>query len=320
MKWRKLGLVFDLSKHRLPDGCIGFAQSPQPIVLEDCIRVFFSTRAVDPENGKFISEVVFADFKHDFSEVICVSKRPVIGRGQLGCFDEHGIFPMNVVKRGPELWGYTCGWSRRVSVSVETGIGLAVSKDGGSTFERLGSGPVLTSSPKEPFLVGDGFVLKVGCSHHMWYIFGTEWRSYEDDGVPERTYKIGHAVSSDGISWSKTNEGAAIIPSALVEAESQALPCVIKIDHLYHMFFCFRYSYDFRTNPARGYRIGHATSKDLRNWERDDQAIPIERASQAWDSDMMCYPGICESRGETYLLYNGNEFGRHGFGAAVLER
>jgi hypothetical protein len=29
---------------------------------------------------------------------------------------------------------------------------------------------------------------------------------------------------------------------------------------------------------------------------------------------------VFESDGEVYLLYNGNDFGRHGFGAAVLEK
>jgi sucrose-6-phosphate hydrolase SacC (GH32 family) len=167
--------------------------------------------------------------------------------------------------------------------------------------------------------VGDGFVFQEGEAFHMWYIFGKGWQTYEDGGVPERTYKIGHAVSSDGVEWKKTAEGLAIIPDAIGELECQALPCVTKINGLYHMFFCFRHSHDFRTNPSRGYQIGHAVSKDLIHWERDDHAIPLESESESWDSDMMCYPGICQSGGQTYLLYNGNEFGRHGFGVAVLE-
>jgi hypothetical protein len=34
---------------------------------------------------------------------------------------------------------------------------------------------------------------------------------------------------------------------------------------------------------------------------------------------MLCYPHAFECRGKVYLLYNGNEFGRYGFGLAVLE-
>ena len=34
---------------------------------------------------------------------------------------------------------------------------------------------------------------------------------------------------------------------------------------------------------------------------------------------MQCYPHVFECDGKVYLLYNGNEFGRHGFGLARLE-
>ncbi len=95
----------------------------------------------------------------DLREVIRVGPTEcVIALGGLGCFDEHGIFPMNVVRHDDRIFGYTCGWSRRVSVSVETAIGLAISHDEGLTFRRIGDGPVLAASLHEPFLVGDGFV------------------------------------------------------------------------------------------------------------------------------------------------------------------
>ena len=51
--------------------------------------------------------------------VLNVSDKQVISLGELGAFDEHGIFPFNVTYRN-ELFAYTSGWSRRVSVSVET--------------------------------------------------------------------------------------------------------------------------------------------------------------------------------------------------------
>ena len=152
----------------------------------------------------------------------------------------------------------------------------------------------------------------------MWHIFGTNWKKLSSDADPDRTYKIGHAVSSDGINWVK-EESRQVIADRLGTDESQALPTVIEIDGRYHMFFCFRQSFDFRKNKERSYRIGHAYSDDLMNWTRDDHHPLLDVTQGEWDSDMLCYPHVFECDGEVYLLYNGNEFGRYGFGLAVLE-
>jgi hypothetical protein len=321
MKWRKLGKIFDPDTHGLPAGCVGWAQSPQPLVLEDRVRIYFSTRMLDPvAEGKYLSHVAYVDMTKDLETVLGVADEPVIDLGALGTFDEHGIFPMDVVPVGDALYGYTTGWSRRVSVSVETGIGLAVSRDGGRSFERAGDGPVLSATMHEPFLVGDGHVRRVGDRFHMWYIFGTDWKRYAPDREPDRTYRIGHAESADGIHWTKEDEGRRIVADVLGEEECQALPSVVEIDGRHHMVFCFRHSYDFRTNPERGYRIGHAWSEDLRTWTRDDATLTVQPTAGDWDSDMLCYPSVFACDGRVYLLYNGNAFGRHGFGAAILER
>lgn len=318
MKWKKLGRVFNPMEHSMPNDCEQFAQSPQALPFDDFVRIYFSTRAVDKSNGKYLSHIAFVDFRKNLRDVIRVSDKPVIGLGGLGCFDEHGIFPMNVVRHGDVIRGYTCGWSRRVSVSVETAIGLAISRDDGITFHRIGDGPVLAASQHEPYLVGDGFVKVIGDEFHMWYIFGTGWKRYTADAPPDRTYKIGHAVSSDGIHWTK-EEARQIISDRLGSDESQALPSVIEIGGRYHMFFCYRESYDFRNSKNRGYRIGHAYSDDLSRWTRDDESPRLDGTPGDWDSDMQCYPNVFECDSKVYLLYNGNEFGRCGFGVAVLE-
>ena len=41
-------------------------------------------------------------------------------------------------------------------------------------------------------------------------------------------------------------------------------------------------------------------------------------SGEGWDSDMMCYPHVYQTNDKVYMLYNGNEFGRYGFGAAEL--
>ena len=45
----------------------------------------------------------------------------------------------------------------------------------------------------------------------------------------------------------------------------------------------------------------------------------IDTTAGDWDSDMMCYPHLCSVNEKIYLLYNGNNFGKTGFGLAVLE-
>jgi len=319
MRWRKLGKLFDPTQHELPNDCVQFAQAPQALVFDDFVRIYFSTRSVDPDNGKYLSHIAFVDMHKNLCDVIRVSDKTVIPLGGLGCFDEHGIFPMSVMRYGDAVYGYTCGWNRRVSVSVDTAIGLAISRDDGLTFQRIGDGPVLAASLHEPCLVGDGFVKVINGVFHMWYIFGTGWQRYLPDAAPDRTYKIGHATSMDGIDWVK-EEGRQIVADRLGGDESQALPTVIGIDGRYHMFFCYRQSFDFRNNGGRGYHIGHAWSDDLVNWIRDDEHPSLEGTPGDWDGDMQCYPHVFESGDKVYLLYTGDEFGRYGFGLAVLER
>jgi hypothetical protein len=317
MKWIKHGKIFDPTEHKLPNGCVQFAQSPQALVFDDYVRIYFSTRAVD-SNGKFLSHIAFVDMKKNLRDVICVSDQTVVPLGGLGSFDEHGIFPMNVVRHGDLVYGYTCGWNRRVSVSVDTAIGLVISRDDGLTFQRNHYGPVLAASLHEPFLVGDGFVMVIDGKFHMWYIYGTCWKKYALDALPDRTYKIGHATSSNGVDWLK-EEAQQIVPDRLGIDESQALPTVVQLGDVYHMFFCYRESFDFRNAQGRGYRIGHAYSTDLNVWTRNDELPLLEGTTDAWDSDMQCYPHAFKCDNKIYLLYNGNQFGRYGFGLAELE-
>ena len=150
LKWSKLGRIFDPTQHTLPNDCVQFAQAPQTLVFDHFIRIYFSTRAVDKSNGKYLSHIAFVDMEKNLRDVIRVSDQTVIPLGGLGCFDEHGIFPMNVLRHGDAIYGYTCGWNRRISVSVDTAIGLAISRDGGLGFEHIGDGLFFTRVGPHP--------------------------------------------------------------------------------------------------------------------------------------------------------------------------
>ena len=316
IKWKKLGKIFDPTEHVLPNRCVEFAQSPQTLILADRIRVYFSTRERD-SLGKYLSHVAYVDFSRDMSRLLSVSSQSVLPLGRLGCFDEHGIFPINMLRDGERVLAYTTGWNRKVSVSADASIGLAISHDDGKTFQRYGTGPLLTASLREPFLVADAFVQYYGDIYHMWYIYGTKWQKFNETESPDRVYKIAHAISSDGINWQR--DGRQIISDRLNADECQALPTVIFVNDMYHMYFCYRQAYGFRQNSNRAYRIGYASSSDLINWIRNDSLAGIDISAEGWDSQMQCYPHVFACEGKLYLLYNGNEFGRHGFGLAIQE-
>ena len=317
MRWKKLGQIFEFEKSPLKDSFVSHAQSPQAVVFKDFIRVYFSTRKKD-KFGKFLSYVQYVDYTLDFKDIIRFSTHEIIPLGNLGCFDEHGIFPISPTSYQDKIYVYTNGWTRRCSVDVDSGIGFAVSTDQGETFQKLGDGPILSASLYEPFLVGDAFVRVFNGQFYMFYIFGKKWCEATEDNAPERVYKIGYALSEDGINWQKANR--CIIEDKIDENECQALPTVIKIADRYHMYFCYRHMTGFRTDKEKGYRLGYAYSDDLTNWTRNDKQGGIEPGSSGnWDSDMLCYPNLVEVQGKIYLLYNGNQFGKQGFGLAELE-
>jgi hypothetical protein len=293
-----------------------FAQSPQTLVLENKLRVYFSTRSSDTD-GQYLSHVTYAEFDENFSEVHSPNHE-VIELGKLGTFDEHGIFPLHIYSEPGRILGYIGGWSRKSSVSVDGAIGLSVSNDDGMTFSRVGDGPIIDASIEEPFLIGDPFVLRIKNVFHMWYIRGSKWLEDPDSLRKERIYKIAHATSSDGISWTKDKEGIQVVGDKLGQNEAQAMPSVIKIDETYYLFYCYRDVFDFRTNSSKGYRLGCVRSKNLQDWEHEEISIARPANIENWDAEMMCYPHVFSWRNRNFIAYNGNNFGREGFGVAEI--
>lgn len=315
LRWEKLGKIFDPRDHKLNHDNHSYAQAPQTLVFNDFVRVFFSIRTVD-STSKFLSHICYVDFTKDFKNILKIADREVIGLGRLGCYDEHGIFPLNILAHGDRILGFIGGWSRRRSVMIDGSIGLSISADNGATFTRIGDGPIMAPTLVEPFLVADPCVRFYNDKFHMWYIFGRNWITSPASLSPERVYKIAYAHSTDGINW--TREGRFIIPDTLSQDECQALPTVLQFGGKTHMFFCYRHATNFRSDPTRAYKLGYAFSEDLATWHRADTSADFVGNVDTWDSDMMCYPHLFSVDDNVFLLYNGNEFGKHGFGLARL--
>jgi len=209
---------------------------------------------------------------------------------------------------------YYAGWTRCESVPFNVAIGMAVSHDNGDTFEKTGSGPVLSYTLDEPFVLSGPKVRRFNGYWQLFYIAGSKWKMV--DGRAEPVYKIRMATSEDGIKWKKFNRD--LLPSRIEEDEAQASPDVFFSKGKYHMFFCYRYSSNYR-GKLNGYRIGYASSTDLFNWTRDDSKAGIDVSEQGWDSEMISYPHVFDVEGKIYMAYLGNQVGRYGFGLAVLD-
>lgn len=312
--WEKKGLVFVPQQVTEHNWFSEFAQAPATLQFDDYLRVYFSCRPAPDQNGQYLSYSAFVNLdKNDFFKILQVAERPIIELGDKGTFDEFGTYPVSVIEHEGKYIAYYAGWTRCESVPFNVAIGMALSEDGGCTFRKLGSGPVISYSLNEPFIISGPKIRKFNGSFYMFYIAGSEWILHQDK--PEPVYKIRMATSEDGYVWKKHDLN--LIDDKLGKHEAQASPDVIFHNDKYHMFFCYRYPTDFRSKE-RGYRIGYASSVDLINWVRDDERAGIDVSEEGWDSEMISYPHVFELNGKLNMFYLGNQVGRYGFGWAQL--
>ena len=314
-QWKKIGHVFNpkeiSGRHWLKE----FAQAPATLIFDDKIRVYFSCRPPADTNGQYVSYSAFVDFdRKDLTKVLFVSENPILTLGEPGTFDEFGTYPTSVIRVGDKVRAYFGGWTRCESVPFNVAIGCAESSDDGVTFQRLGPGPIIGYSPDEPFVMSGPKIREFNGLYHLYYIAGKKWIDHE--GRAEPVYTIRLAISEDGLNWRK--HGAELIPTRIEENECQASPDVIFRNGKYHMFFCYRYSTDYR-GKDKGYRIGYASSPDAKSWTRDDSKVGIDISTEGWDSEMISYPHVFELDGKIYMFYLGNGVGREGFGLAELQ-
>lgn len=313
--WKKLGKIFDPTEVKDRPWLNEFAQAPSVLVFDTFVRVYFSCRPAADEKGQYISYSAFVDLdRNNLFNIINIARNPILQLGERGTFDEFGTYPVSVARNGNDVIAYYGGWTRCESVPFNVAIGLATSKDKGVTFTKAGTGPVLSYSIHEPFVLSGPKIRRFNNRWYLFYIAGSKW--IFDDGKPEPVYKIRMAVSDDGMNWNKADKN--LIPDKIEDNEAQASPDVFFYDNMYHMFFCYRYSTNFR-GKEKGYRIGYAYSTDLVNWTRDDSKAGIDISENGWDSEMISYPHVFELDGKIYMLYLGNQVGKYGFGLARLE-
>ncbi len=300
MKWKKLGHLFCPGNNY--DWMKTHATYPVAEYLENGIyRVYFSCR--DASNRSYIGYADI-DMENGF-RVTNISETPVLSPGEPGIFDDSGVGVSYIMNVAGKKYLYYLGWNLKVTVPWLNTIGLAIWNDDTRQFEKYSRAPVMDRSDEDPFTIAYPSILFENGIYRMWYGSNLKW----GHSITEMQHVIKYAESEDAIHWKRSNH----VHIGLLHPNEYAIskPFVIKTAGLYQMWYSYRGNGDIAT-----YRIGYADSPDGVNWTRRDEEAGITVAENGWDSEMICYPFIFDYKSERYMLYNGNAYGKTGFGIA----
>ena len=297
--WQKKGLLFAVENNS--EWLSSHAALPVVDACMDGYRIYFSSRDT---RGR--AQIGYFETDSDFQRVKRVSEHPVVTLGSLGTFDDSGVTTSWIVTHDEKKYHYYSGWTLGTSVPFYFFVGLAISEDGGQTYHRVSSAPILERNSVDPYLTASPCVLVEDGTWRMWYVSATGWDLHE--GKPRHHYHIKYCESVDGINWRR--DGVVCIDYQSPDEYAIARPCVIRENGLYKMWYSYR---------GEAYRIGYAESKDGLSWVRKDDESGINVSESGWDSEMVAYPYVFQSHNKQYMLYNGNGYGKTGIGLAIRE-
>jgi hypothetical protein len=237
-----------------------------------------------------------------------------MGLGEVGTFDVDGVMVNQVIELEQHglLLLYT-GWNQGTDVPYKTMAGLAVSTDGGVSFNRLSKGPLLGIDSRHPYFTNTPFLIKSESGGlNLFYGSGIKWIDVK--GKLEPQYQIKSAITTDLKVW-KENEEFKL--EEKLEFESNVRPWVDIVSGGYKLYYCFRGTQDFR-NGFDSYKIAVSESENLITWGKPTEIAFCNNINQLRLS-MYAYPALINTQDDRKLLFfNGDSFGRDGFYLAMV--
>ncbi len=301
-RWHKLGLIYSPTSEPRHEKLLTHAANPVPLHLQkDTYRVFFSGR--DRQNRSSVGAV---DIDIIERKVVCEFPEPFFVHGPQDSFYEHGVSIGNCYKVDGCTYMLFMGWQSPKTDHWRGDIGrLVVRQD--FSLHLDSAVPFMAANEIDPVSLSYPWVLEGdNGTYQMWYGSTKTW----DAGNGEMIHVINYAKSTDGHTWHR--QGLAI-PYELGTVQAFSRPTVVREPvNRYEMWF------SYRSGSGEKYRIGYAHSNDGSRWDLDLQNSGITVSSEGWDSEMIEYPYVFTHNEKRYMLYNGNGFGKTGFGLAVL--
>lgn len=302
-QWRKLGQLYSPEGYRRHPKLMSHAANPLPVYIEgDIFRVFFSGR--DKKNRSSVGAV---DIDVIQRKAISEHHFPFFEHGSAGSYFSDGVSIGNCYELNGVRYMLFMGWQNPKNGHWRGDIGrLIVTPQ--LTLELDGLEPFIGSSVNDPLSLSYPWVMaKPSAGYDMWYGSTLAW----DAGNGEMLHVINHASSQDGQHWQC--RGLAV-PYELGRAQAFSRPTVVTSESGGLVMW-----FSYRSGSGEAYRIGRAQSRDGRDWDLDLSGSGIDVSPSGWDSEMIEYPFVFDHKGARYMLYNGNGYGKTGFGLAVLE-
>ena len=305
MQWNKLGVVWK------PDGTLAWAKShgmlPTPIqISDDVIRVFIT--CLD-EHGRGRPGYVDVSASNP-THVLKASTKPLLDIGEPGTFDDNGLVVTSVIETQPgTLYMYYAGFEICTHIRYRILTGLAISRDGGETFERHSKAPILDRSDSELYFRCGPFARYDG-TFKLWYVAGSSWTDL-GTGKAMPVYDLRYQTSKDGIHWQPEGQLSMAITGS--DEHGFGRPWVVQRGPRDYQLF-----YSIRRRSLGAYRLGYAESEDGVNWTRKDAEMGLDVSESGFDSHAIMYSSVVSVAGKTYCFYNGNDFGLDGIAVAEL--
>lgn len=305
MRWKKLGVVWK------PDGRSPWAKThaavPTPFrVNDDVIRVIVTCLDKLGRGRPGYVDLAAADP----TRILQVSTDPLLDIGVPGAFDDNGLMVTSLVEPEPgTLFLYYVGFELCAHIRYRLFTGMAMSHDGGETFQRYSRAPILDRTDEELYFRGGPFVMVDHSVFKLWYVAGSEWIDINHKPMP--VYDLRYQESKDGIHWQATGQ----VSMAITRADEHGFgrPWVVKEGPNDYQLF-----YSIRRRSLSAYRLGYAESTDGIHWIRKDDLIGLDVSAGQFDADAIMYSSVISVGERVYCFYNGNNFGEQGFGVAVL--
>ena len=300
MKWEKKGLIY-----KPPfDGSWKDNSALQltVLVLSDRIRIFLCFR-----DTRGIGRIGYVDVDvNDPSKILKISENPILDIGQDGMFDDNGVAPTAIIKNDNKIFLYYAGYQLPKKVRFIAFGGLAISDNNGESFVRYSTVPVFERTEEASLFRVPHTVMLDNAKFKFWYGGGSSYIDGTNKTLP--VYNIRYLESNSLINI--PDKGIEVLDT-IDEEHRVGRPNVLKDNELFKMYFGFG-------SDKKPYQLGYAESRDGKNWSRDDLKLGLPLSSSGWDSEMMAYPCVVKVNNKTYMFYNGNEYGKYGFGYAEL--